>query len=203
MIYQAIVFLPILGAIIAGFFGRFIGARPSELVTSGFLVITAVLSWIVFWQVGLGHETAKVTLMRWVTSGDLDVSWAIRVDTLTAVMLVVVTTVSSLVHIYSIGYMRGNDEGHQTRFYVCFALSLAATMGVAFAGNVAAPGTHFQIYHNLAQNPWGYFTVVLRSPTPETRTSRNVMRIGAKIVHQPPADTAMSHSPHHWVASPK
>ena len=71
MIYQAIVFLPILGAIVAGFFGRFIGPRPAELVTSGFLVISAILSWIVFWQVGFGHETAKVTLVRWVTSGCL------------------------------------------------------------------------------------------------------------------------------------
>jgi NADH-quinone oxidoreductase subunit L len=133
MIYQAIVFLPILGAIIAGFFGRFIGARPSELVTSGFLVITAVLSWIVFWQVGLGHETAKVTLMRWVTSGDLDVSWAIRVDTLTAVMLVVVTTVSSLVHIYSIGYM--HEDPHRPRFFAYLSMFTFAMLMLVTSDN--------------------------------------------------------------------
>jgi NADH-quinone oxidoreductase subunit L len=133
MIYQAIVFLPILGAIIAGFFGRFIGARPSELVTSGFLVITAVLSWIVFWQVGLGHETAKITLMRWVTSGDLDVSWAIRVDTLTAVMLVVVTTVSSLVHIYSIGYM--HEDPHRPRFFAYLSMFTFAMLMLVTSDN--------------------------------------------------------------------
>ncbi|HEX6609965.1 MAG TPA: NADH-quinone oxidoreductase subunit L, partial [Hyphomicrobiaceae bacterium] len=120
MIYQAIVFLPILGALIAGFFGRFMGPRPAELVTSGFLLFTAVLSWIAFWQVGIGHETTRVNLLRWVTSGDLDVSWSIRVDTLTAVMLVVVTTVSSLVHVYSIGYM--HEDPHRPRFFAYLSL---------------------------------------------------------------------------------
>ena len=65
MIYKSILFLPIIGALIAGFFGRVIGERPSELVTSGCLIVSAVLSWVVFWQVGIGHETAKVPLMRW------------------------------------------------------------------------------------------------------------------------------------------
>src|SRR3990172_9451438 len=115
MIYQLIVGLPILGAIIAGFFGRVIGARASEIVTTSCLMIACVLSWLAFWKVGIGHETAKITLMRWVTSGDLDVSWAIRVDTLTAVMLVVVTTVSALVHLYSIGYMA--EDPYRPRFF--------------------------------------------------------------------------------------
>ncbi len=105
MIYAAIVFLPLAGALIAGFFGRVIGARPCEIITTSFLMLAAVLSWIVFFQVALGHETHEVTLLRWITSGELDISWSLRVDTLTAVMLVVVTTVSSLVHLYSIGYM--------------------------------------------------------------------------------------------------
>jgi NADH-quinone oxidoreductase subunit L len=133
MIYKAILFLPLLGALIAGFFGRLIGERPSELVTSTFLVIAAVLSWIVFWQVGIGHETAKVTLLRWVTSGDLDVSWAIRVDTLTAVMLVVVTTVSSLVHIYSIGYMHEDDS--RPRFFAYLSLFTFAMLMLVTSDN--------------------------------------------------------------------
>ncbi len=105
MIYAAIVFLPLAGALIAGLFGRVIGDRPSELITTLFLMIAAVLSWVVFVQVGFAHVPAgehghaasaiKVPLMRWITSGDLDVSWGLRVDTLTAVMLVVVTTVSA------------------------------------------------------------------------------------------------------------
>ena len=94
MIYTAIVFLPLLGALIAGLFGRVIGDRPSELITTAFLMICAVLSWIVLFQVGFGHETHKVAVARWITSGELDTSWSLRVDTLTAVMLVVVTTVS-------------------------------------------------------------------------------------------------------------
>ena len=133
MIYQAIVFLPILGALIAGFFGRFMGPRPAELVTSGFLVVTAVLSWIAFWQVGVGHETTKINLLRWVTSGDLDVSWSIRVDTLTAVMLVVVTTVSAVVHVYSIGYM--HEDPHRPRFFAYLSLFTFAMLMLVTADN--------------------------------------------------------------------
>jgi NADH-quinone oxidoreductase subunit L len=133
MIYQAIVFLPMLGALIAGFFGRLIGPRPSELITSGFLVISAILSWVVFWQVGIGHATDKVTLMRWVSSGELDVSWAIRIDTLTAVMLVVVTTVSALVHIYSIGYM--HEDPHRPRFFAYLSLFTFAMLMLVTADN--------------------------------------------------------------------
>ena len=89
MIYKAIVFLPIIGALIAGFFGRVLGHRPAELITTACLLVAAALSWVVFWQVGIGHKTESIKLMQWVTSGNLDVSWGIRVDTLTAVMLVV------------------------------------------------------------------------------------------------------------------
>ena len=133
MIYQAIVFLPILGALIAGFFGRFMGPRPAELVTSGCLIAAAVLSWIAFWQVGIGHETTKINLLRWVTSGDLDVSWSIRVDTLTAVMLVVVNTVSALVHVYSIGYM--HEDPHRPRFFAYLSLFTFAMLMLVTADN--------------------------------------------------------------------
>ncbi len=134
MIYQAIVFLPLLGALIAGLFGRVIGDRTSEIVTTAFLMIAAVLSWMVFIQVGFGHTTAKVTLLRWVTSGDLDVSWGIRVDTLTAVMLVVVNTVSSLVHLYSIGYM-AEDPG-RARFFAYLSLFTFAMLMLVTADNL-------------------------------------------------------------------
>src|SRR5689334_21736287 len=120
MIYAAIVFLPLAGALIAGLFGRVIGDRPSEIVTTAFLMIAAVLSWIVFVQVGFGHETREVTLLRWITSGELDVSWSLKVDTLTSVMLVVVTTVSSLVHLYSIGYM--HEDPSRPRFFAYLSL---------------------------------------------------------------------------------
>ena len=75
MIYAAIVFLPLAGALIAGLFGRAIGDRPSEVITTSFLMIAAVLSWITFFQVALGHETHEVNLMRWITSGELDAAY--------------------------------------------------------------------------------------------------------------------------------
>src|SRR5262245_58046313 len=116
MIYKAVVFLPLAGALIAGFLGRLIGPRPSEVITTGLLGIAAVLSWIAFWNVGFARETVpRVPVLRWVTSGELDVAWALRIDTLTAVMLVVVTTVSFLVHLYSVGYMAEDDS--RPRFF--------------------------------------------------------------------------------------
>ncbi len=134
MIYNAIVFLPLLGAIIAGFFGRLIGDRPSEIITTGFLMVAAVLSWFVFIQVGFGSETGRVPVLRWITSGDLDVAWSLRIDTLTAVMLVVVTTVSALVHLYSIGYMREDDS--RPRFFAYLSLFTFAMLMLVTADNL-------------------------------------------------------------------
>src|ERR1700731_5276265 len=81
------------------------GSRAAELITTGLLLVSAALSWFTLVDVGFLHHDARIALFPWITSGDLQVAWALRVDTLTAVMLVVVTTVSSLVHVYSIGYM--------------------------------------------------------------------------------------------------
>ena len=134
MIYTAIVFLPLLGALVAGLFGRLLGPRPSELITTGLLLMSAVLSWIVFFDIGFLHHTAKVTLMRWIASGELDVSWALRIDTLTAVMLVVVTTVSSLVHVYSIGYMHEDDS--RPRFFAYLSLFTFAMLMLVTADNL-------------------------------------------------------------------
>ena len=110
-----IVFLPLIGALIAGFGGRAIGGHKGDVfaqwVSSGLLVVAAILAWITFIQVGglfnggNAMEGYKIELLRWVVVGDFAFDWSLRIDTLTAVMLVVVTTVSSLVHIYSIGYM--------------------------------------------------------------------------------------------------
>src|SRR5690606_41627482 len=87
--YHAIVFLPLAGFLIAGLFGRSIGAKASEFVTSGFLLVAAALSWVAFFQVALG-DTAAFTLpvLRFIQIGGFDVSWAFRIDTLTVVMLV-------------------------------------------------------------------------------------------------------------------
>ncbi len=134
MIYLAIVFLPLAGALIAGLFGRVIGDRPSEIISTALLMIAAVLSWIVFIQVGYDHETARVPIMRWITSGELDASWSLRIDTLTSVMLVVVTTVSSLVHLYSIGYM--HEDPARSRFFAYLSLFTFAMLMLVTSDNL-------------------------------------------------------------------
>jgi len=105
---KLIVFLPLIAAAIAGLFCRVIGDRPAQLVTCAALLIAAALSIFVFVRIGFGPEDGKmmvVKLFDWISSGTFDVSWSLRVDTLTAVMLIVVTGVSSMVHVYSVGYM--------------------------------------------------------------------------------------------------
>jgi NADH-quinone oxidoreductase subunit L len=133
MIYKAIVFLPAIGALIAGLLGRVLGARPCEIITTSFVGIGAVLSWIALWQVGFGAETMRIPVLRWVTSGELDVSWALRIDTLTAVMLVVVNTVSGLVHLYSIGYMHEDDS--RPRFFAYLSMFTFAMLALVTSDN--------------------------------------------------------------------
>jgi NADH-quinone oxidoreductase subunit L len=132
--YQAIVFLPLLGCAIAGLFGRLIGARPAELVTTMLLFAAMVLAWIGFAQVGFGHQDVRVALAPFIVSGDLHVDWALRVDTLTAVMLVVVTTISALVHLYSIGYMA--EDPHRPRFFSYLSLFTFAMLMLVTADNL-------------------------------------------------------------------
>ncbi|AZO54150.1 MULTISPECIES: NADH-quinone oxidoreductase subunit L [unclassified Mesorhizobium] len=133
--YQAIVFLPLLGFLIVGLFGNALGAKASEYITSGFLVIAAVLSWVAFFSVGFGHgEVFTVPVLHWIQSGGLDVSWALRIDTLTVVMLVVVNTVSALVHIYSIGYM--HHDPNRPRFFAYLSLFTFAMLMLVTADNL-------------------------------------------------------------------
>ncbi|RMD64542.1 MAG: NADH-quinone oxidoreductase subunit L [Alphaproteobacteria bacterium] len=100
-----IVLLPLIGAAIAGLFGRFIGDRGAQLVTCGLLGLSAILSIFVFKDVAIDGNTRVTELFTWVDSGTFEVSWAVKLDTLSAVMLLVVTVISSLIHVYSIGYM--------------------------------------------------------------------------------------------------
>ena len=99
------VFLPLLGAFVAGLFGRVIGDRASQLVTCGSVFVAMIASCVLFNDVALGHAVIDRALMNWMTSDDFKVDWALHIDTLTAVMLVVVNGVSAMVHIYSVGYM--------------------------------------------------------------------------------------------------
>ncbi len=174
--YQAIVFLPLLGAILAGIIAlagahaRFpggppapatdghghaaapahalapaahgheereppaAGSRSAELITTTLLFIAMVLSWIALWRVGFGHQDARDAVMPFIVSGDLKVEWAVRVDALTAVMLVVVTTVSALVHLYSIGYME--EDPYQPRFFAYLSMFTFAMLMLVTADNL-------------------------------------------------------------------
>jgi NADH-quinone oxidoreductase subunit L len=111
------------------------GSRAAELITTGLLFISAVLSWVVLVDIGfLHHEVARIALFPWINSGDLQVAWALRVDTLTAVMLVVVNTVSSLVHLYSIGYM--DEDPYRPRFFGYLSLFTFAMLMLVTADNL-------------------------------------------------------------------
>ena len=178
--YQAIVFLPLLGAILAGFIAlagaraRFpgkgpvagadhglhhgaadahggaavhsshheeeahepaaAGSRTAELITTTLLMISMILSWIAFVDVGFAHHDMRVPIFTWMIAGDLKVEWSLRIDTLTAVMLVVVNTVSAFVHLYSIGYMR--EDPYRPRFFGYLSMFTFAMLMLVTADNL-------------------------------------------------------------------
>ena len=117
--YAAVVFLPLLGAVIAGMLAFVAPAdkakkarvdKAAQWITCGALLLSTVLAAFIFTDVVVAGNSGTVELFTWITSGALEVSWAIKVDTLTAVMLLVVTLVSAMVHVYSIGYMHGDPS---------------------------------------------------------------------------------------------
>ena len=110
------------------------GSRAAELITTGLLMISAALSWVTLVDVGFMHHDYRIALFPWINSGDLQVAWALRVDTLTAVMLVVVNTVSSLVHLYSIGYM--DEDPNRPRFFAYLSLFTFAMLMLVTADNL-------------------------------------------------------------------
>src|SRR5665213_1966146 len=180
--YQAIVFLPLLGAILAGLIAlagararwpgegpppgdeegahaaphaahahagihdmhahdahdahepAAVGSRTAELITTTLLLISMILSWIAFVQVGFAHHDMRVPVFTWMLSGDLKVDWSLRIDTLTAVMLVVVNTVSAFVHMYSIGYMAANP--YRPRFFAYLSMFTFAMLMLVTADNL-------------------------------------------------------------------
>ncbi|MCA1653178.1 MAG: NADH-quinone oxidoreductase subunit L [Sphingomonadales bacterium] len=130
-----IVFLPLFAAIVAGLGGRVIGRVPAKVVTTGALFLSCALSWPIFVRFLTGSaQPAVVPVLDWIHSGDMAVDWALRVDTLTAVMLVVVTTVSSLVHLYSWGYME--EDPSQPRFFAYLSLFTFAMLMLVTADSL-------------------------------------------------------------------
>lgn len=110
------------------------GSRAAELITTALLFVSAALSWMTLVDVGFMHHDMRIPLLPWILSGDLQVYWTLRVDTLTAVMLVVVTTVSSLVHLYSIGYM--DEDPNRPRFFGYLSLFTFAMLMLVTADNL-------------------------------------------------------------------
>ena len=129
----ALVFLPLIAAIIVGLFGRTLGDRASQLITCLGVGIAAVLSIVIFVDVAVGHHTYVVDLMRWIDTGPLSVDWALRLDSLSSVMLCVVTIVSTMVHIYSIGYM--SHDPSKPRFMAYLSLFTFAMLMLVTADN--------------------------------------------------------------------
>jgi NADH-quinone oxidoreductase subunit L len=130
-----IVFLPLLAALVAGLGQRFIGAVAAKTITTAGLFTASLLSWPIFIGFLTGAETAYVVpVMQWVQSGDLTFDWELRVDSLTAVMLVVITTVSALVHLYSWGYME--EDPDQPRFFAYLSLFTFAMLMLVTANNL-------------------------------------------------------------------
>ena len=128
-----ILFLPLLGSFLSGFFGKKIGQKNSEYLTSILVSITAILSIIIFYNVIFQNYENKIVLATWINSGSLNVNWAIQIDALSAVMLVVVTLISSIVHIYSIGYM--SHDPHKSRFMSYLSLFTFAMLTLVTADN--------------------------------------------------------------------
>ena len=128
-----LLFLPLIASIISGFFGKYIGDRASEIVTSLLVSIAAIISLILFYNVIVNHYESNIVIATWINSGTLNVNWSIKVDALSSVMLVIITLISSLVHIYSIGYM--SDDPHKPRFMAYLSLFTFAMLTLVTADN--------------------------------------------------------------------
>ncbi|MBG6117007.1 MULTISPECIES: NADH-quinone oxidoreductase subunit L [unclassified Sphingobium] len=132
---QLIVLLPLLAAAIAGLGNKALGKLPAKIVTTGALFASCAMSWPIFISFLTGSAEAHVTpLFTWIQSGSFDAQWALRVDAMTAVMLVVITSVSSLVHLYSWGYME--EEPDQPRFFAYLSLFTFAMLMLVTANNL-------------------------------------------------------------------
>ncbi|WP_378945427.1 NADH-quinone oxidoreductase subunit L [Paracoccus sp. R86501] len=136
---QFILFAPLLGALIAGFGWRLIGERGAQVLTTGILFAAAALSWIVF--LTFDGQLQHLPVMDWIVSGDFTSQWGIRLDRLTAIMLIVITSVSALVHLYSFGYMAhdenfGDDEPYRARFFAYLSFFTFAMLMLVTSDNL-------------------------------------------------------------------
>ncbi|TJZ90093.1 NADH-quinone oxidoreductase subunit L [Paracoccus gahaiensis] len=136
---QFILFAPLLGALIAGFGWRIIGERGAQVLTTAILFAAAALSWVVF--LTFDGQLLQVPVLDWIVSGDFTSEWAIRLDRLTAIMLIVINSVSALVHLYSFGYMAhdenfGDDEPYRARFFAYLSFFTFSMLMLVTADNL-------------------------------------------------------------------
>ena len=129
----SIIALPLIASIISGFFGKLIGDRSSEIITSLLVSISAIFSALILYEVVVNQYQENIIIATWISSGSLEVNWSMKIDSLSAVMLVVVTSVSALVHIYSIGYM--SHDPHKPRFMAYLSLFTFAMLMLVTADN--------------------------------------------------------------------
>ncbi len=134
-----ILFAPLVGAIVAGFGWRIIGDQGAQWLTTGLLFLACLLSWIIF--LTFDGEMRQIEIMRWIESGSLSTEWSIRLDRLTAIMLIVVTTISALVHLYSVGYMAHDEnfregESYRPRFFAYLSFFTFAMLMLVTADNL-------------------------------------------------------------------
>ncbi len=130
---QLAIFLPLMGGILVGVFGNRMGDRTSQLVTVLPMLLAAILSAYLLWEVGFQGNSQTIELFTWIDSGTLELSWALRFDTLTAVMVFVVNVVSSMVHVYSVGYMA--HDPHKPRFMAYLSLFTFFMLALVSADN--------------------------------------------------------------------
>ncbi len=134
-----LLFAPLVGAIICGFTWRLIGEQAAQATATGLLFLSCLLSWFIF--LGFDGETYTVSLFTWIESGSFFTDWAIRIDRLTAIMLVVITTVSALVHLYSFGYMAHDEnfkegESYRPRFFAYLSFFTFTMLMLVTADNL-------------------------------------------------------------------
>jgi NADH-quinone oxidoreductase subunit L len=131
---KLMVFLPLLAALVAGLGNRMIGNVAAKVVTTGALFASCAIAWTVYFNYMHGASAQVVPVLDWIRSGDMVVDWSLRIDTLTAVMLVVITSVSALVHLYSWGYMA--EDPSQPRFFAYLSLFTFAMLMLVTADNL-------------------------------------------------------------------
>ena len=129
----AIILFPLMGSIISGFFGKKLGSKFCQLLTSSFVSASAILSLYIFYKVFLQDYSSNNLIFNWISSGNFYVNWSIYIDPLTSVMLVVVSLISSVIHFYSIGYM--SHDPHKTRFMSYLSLFTFAMLTLVTADN--------------------------------------------------------------------